>query len=71
MNTLSNFSHNTNIIAPIAFVRSIKQIKSSLHPVTSQEIICIHRPLSRVHLFKDQTYITVSDIFITSYRDFT
>lgn len=71
MNTLSNFSHNTNVIAPIAFVRSIKQIKSSLHPVTSQEIICIHRPLSRVHLFKDQTYITVSDIFITSYRDFT
>ena len=63
--------HEPNIIVPAIFVRSVKQITSSLHPVASQEIICIHRPLSRVHLFRDQTYITVSDIFITSYRDIT
>jgi AraC-like DNA-binding protein len=72
MSILSSWgSHLSYIDEPLVVVRSIRQAQSNLHPIIHQGAICIHKPLSQTSLFKDQTYITVRDIFITSYKDTT
>lgn len=70
MSTLSPWdSHLSYIDEPLVVIRTISQIQSNLHLIMHQGAICIHKPLSKTYLFKNKTYITISDIFITSHRD--
>ncbi len=70
MSTISSLdSHLSYMDEPLVVLRTISQVQSNLHPIMHKGAICIHKPLSKIYLFHDKTYITISNIFITSHRD--